>query len=190
MNRIISTSSSKLRHFRRQVTAAKTEDDDDRHRSRYILWRYQILEPDSDIVTHWNHVFLITSLIALFIDPLYFYLPSIGGSSCFSADSGLAIAVTLLRSVTDLFYLLHMILKFRTAFVAPTSRVFGRGELVMDGREIAMRYLKSDFIIDFAASLPIPQACPTSIISSYNFYLFIYFHSNILCEIEERTHIG
>jgi len=62
MNRIISTSSSKLRHFRRQAIA-KTEDDDDWH-------RYQILNPNSDIVTHWSHVFLIASLIALFIDPL------------------------------------------------------------------------------------------------------------------------
>lgn len=44
----------------------------------------------------------------------------------------------------------------------------------MDGREIAMRYLKSDFIVDFAASLPIPQACPTLIISSYNFILFSF----------------
>jgi cyclic nucleotide gated channel len=69
MNRIISTSSSKLRHFRRQAIA-KTEDDDDWHRSRHILWRYQILNPNSDIVTHWSHVFLIASLIALFIDPL------------------------------------------------------------------------------------------------------------------------
>lgn len=163
MNRIISTSSSKLRQFRRLATAKTTDDDDDRHRSRHILWRYQILDPDSDIVTHWNHVFLMTSLIALFIDPLYFYLPSVGGPACLSADTGLAIALTVLRSVTDLFYLLHMIMKFRTAFVAPTSRVFGRGELVMDGREIAMRYLKSDFIVDFAASLPIPQACPTLI---------------------------
>ena len=48
-------------------------------------------------------------------------------------------------------------MKFRTAFVAPNSRVFGRGELVMDAKEIAMRYLKSDFVIDLAAALPLPQ---------------------------------
>jgi cyclic nucleotide gated channel len=51
-----------------------------------------------------------------------------------------------------------MILKFRTAFVAPNSRVFGRGELVRDPDQIAIRYLKNDFIIDLAAMLPIPQA--------------------------------
>ncbi|KAJ6952472.1 hypothetical protein NC653_041571 [Populus alba x Populus x berolinensis] len=35
-----------------------------------MQWRHQILDPDSDIVTYWKHVFLITSIIALFIDPL------------------------------------------------------------------------------------------------------------------------
>lgn len=72
-------------------------------------------------------------------------------------DTGLGIVITFFRTVADLFFLLHMIMKFRTAFVAPSSRVFGRGELVMDTREIALRYLKSDFIIDLAATLPLPQ---------------------------------
>ncbi|XP_050215580.1 probable cyclic nucleotide-gated ion channel 14 isoform X2 [Mercurialis annua] len=49
------------------------------------------------------------------------------------------------------------LLLFRTAYVAPSSRVFGRGELVMDAKKIAMRYLKSDFLIDFIAALPLPQ---------------------------------
>lgn len=51
-----------------------------------------------------------------------------------------------------------MVMKFRTAFVAPNSRIVGRGDLVMDPRQIAMRYLKSDFVIDLAATIPLPQA--------------------------------
>ncbi|KAL5582527.1 hypothetical protein UlMin_014969 [Ulmus minor] len=161
MNRIISTPASKFRQFRRHqraksgdvspVTAAADEHP------HHILWRYQILAPDSDLVAHWNHVFLIACLIALFVDPLYFYLSSVGGPACLSTDNHLAIIITFFRTVTDLFFLLHMIMKFRTAFVAPSSRVFGRGELVMDAKEIAMRYLKSDFLIDLAATLPLPQ---------------------------------
>jgi len=50
-----------------------------------------------------------------------------------------------------------MVLKFRTAYIAPTSRVYGRKELVTDPRIIASRYLKSDFIIDLLATLPLPQ---------------------------------
>ncbi|KAL3613557.1 hypothetical protein CASFOL_042591 [Castilleja foliolosa] len=41
-----------------------------------------------------------------------------------------------------------MLMKFRMAFVAPSSRVFGRVELVMDPLQIRKRYLRTDFIID------------------------------------------
>ena len=37
------------------------------------------------------------------------------------------------------------------------SRVFGRGELVIDPKLIARRYLRSDFFIDLVAALPLPQ---------------------------------
>ncbi|XP_059644231.1 cyclic nucleotide-gated ion channel 18-like [Cornus florida] len=125
--------------------------------SSIFQWRYQILDPNEDIVTKWNYTFLIASLIALFIDPLYFFLPYVGGTACMTTHTGLSVGITFLRTLTDLFYLLHMIIKFRTAFVAPSSKVFGKGELVMNPREIAIRYLKSDFIIDLAATLPLPQ---------------------------------
>ena len=118
----------------------------------------KILDPGSDVVLKWNRVFLVSCLVALFLDPLYFYLQSMGGPACVALDLNLGIVVTFFRTVADLFYLAHMILKFRTAFVAPSSRVFGKGELVRDSSQIAMRYLRSDFAIDLVAMLPIPQA--------------------------------
>ncbi|KAE8730796.1 putative cyclic nucleotide-gated ion channel 14 [Hibiscus syriacus] len=126
------------------------------------LWYRRILDPGSEIMLQWNWVFIVSCLVALFIDPLYFYLPSVGGdtkSSCVKTDLNLRIVVTCFRTVADIFYLLHIIIKFRTGYVAPssTTRVFGRGELVMDARKIARRYLRSDFFIDFIATLPLPQ---------------------------------
>lgn len=123
-------------------------------------WQKRILDPGSEIVLQWNRIFLISCLVALFVDPLYFYLPSVGGSgssSCLKTDLNLRIVVTCFRTVADLFYLLHMVIKFRTAYIAPSSRVFGKGELVMDPKKIARRYLRSDFFIDLAATLPLPQ---------------------------------
>ncbi|GMI71461.1 CYCLIC NUCLEOTIDE-GATED CHANNEL 16, cyclic nucleotide-gated channel 16 [Hibiscus trionum] len=120
-------------------------------------WWNQILDPGSPTLTKWNHVILFTCLIALFLDPLYFYLPVVGGPGCMQIDLGLGIFVTFVRTVADLFFFMHIAIKFRTAFVAPTSRVFGRGELVMDRKAIAIRYLRSSFIIDLAAALPLPQ---------------------------------
>uniref|UniRef100_A0ACD6A1M4 Uncharacterized protein n=1 Tax=Avena sativa TaxID=4498 RepID=A0ACD6A1M4_AVESA len=96
-------------------------------------------------------------MVGLFVDPMYFYLLYTGTVSCVNMDMKIGVVVTAARTFADLFYLAHMILKFRTAFVAPNSRVFGRGELVRDPDQIAIRYLKNDFIIDLAAMLPIPQ---------------------------------
>ncbi|XP_068651689.1 cyclic nucleotide-gated ion channel 17-like [Aristolochia californica] len=120
-------------------------------------WSKRILDPGSDLVLQWNRVFLISCLVALFVDPLYFYLPSVGSGMCMKMDLNLGIVVTCFRTIADLFYVLHMGIKFRTAYVAPSSRVFGRGELVMDPKKIARKYLKSDFFIDLTATLPLPQ---------------------------------
>uniref|UniRef100_A0A1D1XFK8 Putative cyclic nucleotide-gated ion channel 17 n=1 Tax=Anthurium amnicola TaxID=1678845 RepID=A0A1D1XFK8_9ARAE len=132
--------------------------------------RKRILDPGSEIVLKWNRVFLLTCLVALFVDPLYFYLPSVGhgndNSSCIKLDQHLSIVVTSFRTIADFFYLLHMFIKFRTAYVAPSSRVFGRGELVMDPKKIARRYIRSDFAIDLVAALPLPQVLSHSLWST------------------------
>ncbi|OAY69391.1 cyclic nucleotide-gated ion channel 17-like [Ananas comosus] len=123
-------------------------------------WRKGVLNPGSDFVLHWNRVFLISCLIAVFIDPMYFYLPSIdygNHTSCIKTDRHLTVVVTVFRSLADFLYVLHIVFKFRTAYVAPDTRVFGRGELVMDPKRIAWRYLTSDFVIDLVAALPLPQ---------------------------------
>ncbi|GLU20692.1 hypothetical protein SLE2022_368780 [Rubroshorea leprosula] len=124
---------------------------------RKVPWWNQTLDPGSSVVNKWNHIFLVSCIIALFLDPLYFFLPVIGGPACMGIDLGLGILVTFFRTVCDMFFLMHIVMKFRTAFVSPKSRVFGRGELVFDRRAIATRYLKSMFAIDLAAALPLPQ---------------------------------
>lgn len=123
----------------------------------------KILDPGSELVLQWNRVFLFSCLVALFVDPLFFYLPAVvndassSSSSCMITDLNLGIILTCFRTLADVFYLLHVVMKFRTAYVSPSSRVFGRGELVMDQELIARRYLKSDFFIDVIAALPLPQ---------------------------------
>ncbi|KAJ4816499.1 cyclic nucleotide-gated channel 6 [Rhynchospora pubera] len=131
----------------------------------YLPLHKRIFDPTSDFILGWNRVFLFCCICALFIDPLYFYVPTIsynvngGATSCVESDTQLSVALTCLRSLSDLLYVIHIIIKFRTAYIDPSStlRVFGRGELVRDPKEISMRYLKSDFAIDVAAALPLPQ---------------------------------
>ncbi|KAL6296455.1 hypothetical protein ACE6H2_004597 [Prunus campanulata] len=123
-------------------------------------YKKKILDPGSDIFLQWNRIFLFSCLVALFVDPLFFYLPSVlndGSSSCMATDLNLGIVATCFRTLADMFYLLHLFIKLRTAYVSPSSRVFGRGELVMDPKKIARRYLRTDFFIDLIATLPLPQ---------------------------------
>lgn len=119
-------------------------------------WNY--LDPTSVALHRWNTFFLASCLVAVFIDPLFFYLPKVDfNRSCIKISQQLTIAVTVFRTITDFFYVVHMFLRFRTAFIQPSTRFFGRGELVTDPRAIAARYFKFDFWIDFVAVLPIPQ---------------------------------
>ncbi|XP_031277299.1 probable cyclic nucleotide-gated ion channel 16 [Pistacia vera] len=119
-------------------------------------WWNRVHDPQSDFITKWNHFFLVICLVALYLDPLYLFYPIIR-NDCLTIDLNLGIVVTFFRTVTDAFFLSHIFIKFRTAFVAPSSRVFGRGELVKDPKKIASRYLKSEFAMDLAAALPLPQ---------------------------------
>ncbi|KAM3191576.1 hypothetical protein ACQJBY_069074 [Aegilops geniculata] len=117
----------------------------------------RVLDPQGPFLQRWNKIFVISCLIAVSVDPLFFYIPVIDGvKNCLYLDKKLATIASILRFFTDIFYLLHIIFQFRTGFVAP-SRVFGRGVLVEDTFAIAKRYLTTYFLIDFLAVMPLPQ---------------------------------
>ncbi|CAL9215584.1 unnamed protein product [Arabidopsis halleri] len=118
----------------------------------------KIFDPQDKTLLLWNRMFVISCILAVSVDPLFFYLPIVDNSkNCIGIDSKLAVTTTTLRTIIDVFYLTRMALQFRTAYIAPSSRVFGRGELVIDPAKIAERYLTRYFIVDFLAVLPLPQ---------------------------------
>lgn len=117
-----------------------------------------ILDPQGPFLQRWNKIFMFSCIIAVSLDPLFFYIPVIDGSRfCLSLDKSIEITACVLRSLVDLFYIFHIVLQFRTGFIFPKTRVFGRGELVEDGKAIAERYLFSYFIVDVLSVLPLPQ---------------------------------
>ena len=119
----------------------------------------KILDPRGQAIRRWNKIFLVACLISLFVDPLFFYLPVVRDNVCIDIGVGLEVVLTIIRTIADVFYTVHILIKFRTAYVAPSSRVFGRGELVIDTCKIAVRYLRHGFWIDFIAAVPVPQVC-------------------------------
>ncbi|XP_024985157.1 protein CNGC15b-like isoform X2 [Cynara cardunculus var. scolymus] len=123
----------------------------------YAKTNKTILDPRGAPLNQWNQVFLIAALISLAVDPLFFYLPVIKEDMCLDENVTLKITLTIIRSIVDIFYAIKIYVRFRTAYVAPSSRLLGRGELILDSSSISERYLKGEFWLDFLATLPIPQ---------------------------------
>ncbi|CAN6238705.1 unnamed protein product [Urochloa humidicola] len=114
-------------------------------------------DPRGHLIHLWNKIFLSACLLSLFVDPLFLYLTGTQRNACIEFKYPLALTLSMIRSLLDLFYAAHIMFRFRTAFIAPSSRVFGRGELVIQPYKIARRYLGRTFWFDLVTALPLPQ---------------------------------
>ncbi|KAL0284928.1 UNVERIFIED_CONTAM: Cyclic nucleotide-gated ion channel 1 [Sesamum angustifolium] len=102
----------------------------------------KVLDPQGPFLLMWNIMFLISCLIALFLDPLFFYTVVIDSKNlCLSVDEKLQITACVLRSSIDVLYIFHIVLQFRTGVRDPSSGVFGKGKLIKDPKAIAKWYL-------------------------------------------------
>nr|XP_043624809.1 cyclic nucleotide-gated ion channel 1-like [Erigeron canadensis] len=118
----------------------------------------KFFDPDSEFILHWNKTFLLCSVFALSLDPLFFYIPVIDGTQkCLDVDRRLEITVCVLRSFADILYVIHIIIQFRTAHVPRYNHLLGKREFIDEPYYVARRYLTSYFIIDVLAALPLPQ---------------------------------
>ncbi|XP_062219718.1 protein CNGC15b-like [Phragmites australis] len=114
-------------------------------------------DPRGHLINLWNKIFLAACLLSLFVDPLFLYMTGTQRNMCIEFKDSLALTLSMIRSLLDLFYAAHILFRFRTAFIAPSSRVFGRGELVIQPYKIARRYLSRTFWFDLITALPLPQ---------------------------------
>lgn len=147
--------SDKIRTFKKPLSFGLRKNEQKRDSS---TTQKNIINPQGSFLQNWNKIFLFASVIALAIDPLFFYIPIVDGDRhCLKLHSNLEIAASVIRTFIDAFYIIHIVFQFRTAYISPSSRVFGRGELVEDPKSIAIKYLSSYFIIDVLSILPLPQ---------------------------------
>ncbi|KAF0903573.1 hypothetical protein E2562_027989 [Oryza meyeriana var. granulata] len=88
----------------------------------------KIFDPQDRLLVRLNRSFLVS----MAVDPVFFYVPQVtanGGNLCVVIGRDLAISANVVRTMVDLFFAAHIALQFRTT---PSSRVFGRRELVID----------------------------------------------------------
>ncbi|KAJ6359260.1 hypothetical protein OIU76_000894 [Salix suchowensis] len=118
----------------------------------------KVVNPHNEVVQKWNKFFFISCLVAIFVDPLFFFLLWVQQENkCIAINWPMTKTVVVFRSLTDLIYLLNILLQFRLAYVAPKSRVVGAGELVDHPKKIAWHYVRGWFFIDLFVVLPLPQ---------------------------------
>ena len=116
------------------------------------------LNPEGKFLQMWNAMFIMSCVIAVSTDPLFFYLPVINeDKKCLALDTKLKIIAICLRSVTDLIHLLNMIFQFLCPYIDEATLKLGITKVVTDAWSIAKRYLLSYFLFDILAILPLPQ---------------------------------
>ncbi|KAK9118016.1 hypothetical protein Scep_016109 [Stephania cephalantha] len=127
-----------------------------------------VMNPHAKVVQQWNKFFVISCLVSIFIDPLFFFLlTALEKYKCIVLHWSLATAIASVRSITDFIYFMHMLLQFRLAYIAPETRVVGAGELVDQPKKIALHYLRTYFFIDVFVVLPLPQIMILLVLPKY-----------------------
>lgn len=120
----------------------------------------KFFDPEGGFILQWNKTFLLCSVIALSLDPLFFYIPIVDGTQkCLDVDHKLKMVVCVLRSFADMLFVFHIIIQFRTAYVPRYNHILGKRVFIDEPHYVAKRYLSSYFIIDVLAALPLPQVC-------------------------------
>ncbi|KAL9324371.1 hypothetical protein ACSQ67_009228 [Phaseolus vulgaris] len=118
----------------------------------------RVMNPHNKLVQQWNQYFAICCWVAIFVDPLFFFLLSVQKEKkCIVINWALTKVLVAVRSLYDFIHFLNILLQFRLAYVAPESRVVGAGELVDHPKKIALHYIKTSFFIDLFVVLPLPQ---------------------------------
>ncbi|BBH03735.1 cyclic nucleotide-gated channel 13, partial [Prunus dulcis] len=121
-------------------------------------------QPKSFLQEWWSTIFVISCVLAVLLDPLFFYIPIVKEDrKCLKLDKRLKAISFALRLLTDLFYiadLMHRIL------ARPKARTTKAEEAVPFKRSKSMstnvlakakRILQSYILLDILAVLPVPQ---------------------------------
>ncbi|XP_050385734.1 cyclic nucleotide-gated ion channel 1-like isoform X2 [Argentina anserina] len=126
----------------------------------------EFFDPQGAFIAVWNKIFVISCLISVTTDPLFFYIPYINKEeNCIGSDKRVGTAALVLRSLTDITFITHIIHEIRITGVPDISKrgkpgwQWRKAEILGFAKAISqkMSCLSISIIIDFIAILPIPQ---------------------------------
>ncbi|KAL6290826.1 hypothetical protein ACE6H2_008336 [Prunus campanulata] len=124
----------------------------------------KILELFHWILAKWKKMFAASCVFAVSLDPLFLYIPIINQDmNCLSLDQNLKITALTLRSVTDLFYVMDIIIEIYTSEICSslTNGFHHSSKLQFLGNtflpKVAKTIWQSYILIDILAIIPLPQ---------------------------------
>ncbi|KAB2598800.1 cyclic nucleotide-gated ion channel 1-like [Pyrus ussuriensis x Pyrus communis] len=150
----------------------------------------------------WSRIFVLSCVFAVSLDPFFFYVVVIDqDNKCFQIDKTLATVALLMRSITDVIFLVHLICEICDGVQNPNPKTLKKGApstVEQTGgnsdkktkiRELTdqvamkiaqkMPWLSVFTVIDFLALLPLPQLLIGVIFYTMNGSGFVE-HKNIL----------
>ena len=116
-----------------------------------------VINPWSSHHPLWNKIFLASCVIGVSIDPLFLYIPIIDDDrKCLEMDHTIKITALVLRSITDLAYLIHLVFRLKSAITM--SKHLGLSIFTWTAIRILFTTLPwSYLLIDVLAIVPLPQ---------------------------------
>ncbi|XP_004308804.1 PREDICTED: uncharacterized protein LOC101302215 [Fragaria vesca subsp. vesca] len=109
----------------------------------------ELVDPKGPFIRKWNVIFIASCVFAVLLDPLFLYIPIINEDmKCLRLDNNLKIAALLLRSLTDICYLLNIFLQVYSYKNCSAVRSESFSSNINTAKEV---------LIDILAVLPIPQ---------------------------------
>nr|XP_028963249.1 cyclic nucleotide-gated ion channel 1-like isoform X5 [Malus domestica] len=122
----------------------------------------EILDPRGRFGVIWSKMFVISCAIAVSLDPFFFYIPVVvEEKKCIRKDTSLRTVALLLRSLTDMTFIIHILHEVRVTSTNTTA-------------------VAISILVDFLAILPIPQVAILLFFLDLNGFEYFYKRSKIL----------
>ncbi|XP_068314856.1 probable cyclic nucleotide-gated ion channel 10 [Pyrus communis] len=132
------------------------------------IWTEKTQKPESLDQKYWKNIFISSCLCAILLDPLFLYIPILKDDiKCLMLDPKLKIFTLLLRSLTDFFYLMDIIIRIYRSenYSGSIDELNGRQHRLNFNfvpKSCVPRIAKTiwasyDILIDIVALLPLSQ---------------------------------
>ncbi|XP_022945925.1 cyclic nucleotide-gated ion channel 1-like isoform X1 [Cucurbita moschata] len=142
-------------------------------RSKGLGYIKSIFDKNPLLLHLWNEILVMLCVIATSLDPLFCYILVVDDDErCVGFDKKLRKVAVILRSITDLLYIILIVCHFHLGY---SSFYNANSDDPDDGVcTRAWRFLLSYFTVDVLAVLPLPQVVSLILIPSLKGHGFIY----------------